>query len=66
VRLANRILLSSLAIIIALTLTVAFIMDGELHRRLTTERTDELAREAQFVASQWTAGVNAPDLAHDA
>ncbi|HSU97095.1 MAG TPA: HAMP domain-containing protein, partial [Gemmatimonadaceae bacterium] len=65
-RLANRLLLSSLAIIIALTLTVAFILDRQLHRRLTTERTDELAREAQFVASQWTSAASAPELAHAA
>jgi two-component system, OmpR family, phosphate regulon sensor histidine kinase PhoR len=66
VRLANRLLLSSRAIIIALTVTVAFILDRQLHRRLTTERTDELAREAQFVASQWTSAASAPELAHAA
>lgn len=65
-RLANRLLLSSLAIIVALTATVGFILDRQLHRRLTAERTDELAREAKFVASQWTTGTSAPELAHTA
>ena len=65
-RLANRLLLSSLAVIIALTLTVAFILDRQLHQRLTAERTDELSREAQFVATQWTPAIGAPELAHAA
>ncbi|MEO7217999.1 MAG: ATP-binding protein [Gemmatimonadaceae bacterium] len=65
-RLANRLLLSSLAIIVALTLTIAFILERQLHQRLTSERTDELTREAYFVASQWTNPNQAPELAHAA
>lgn len=65
-RLANRLLLSSLALIVALTATVALILDGQLHRRIAAENRDELAREAQFVAAQWTAAVEPLALAHTA
>ena len=63
-RLASRLLLSSLAVIIALTVTVALILDRQLHQRIATESTDELAREAQFVATQWTTSVRPIELAH--
>ena len=65
-KLANRLLLSSLAVILALTVTVALILDRQLRQRITTESTDELGREAQFVASQWTSSREAPTLAHNA
>lgn len=63
-KLANRLLLSSLAVIIALTLTVALILDRQLHRRTAAESTAELAREAQFVAAQWTPSIKPLELAH--
>lgn len=63
-RLANRLLLSSLAVIIALTVTVALILDGQLHRRIASENRDALAREAQFVAAQWTSSVKPLAFAH--
>ena len=56
-RLANRLLLSSLAVILALTAAVALILDGQLHRRIAVENNDELVREAKFVATQWTRSV---------
>ncbi|MDQ6736655.1 MAG: ATP-binding protein [Gemmatimonadota bacterium] len=62
-RLANRLLLSSLGVIMALTLTVALILDRQLHRRIETQNTDELSREAKLVATEWTAGVNPMELA---
>ncbi len=65
-RLGNRLLLSSLAVIIALTATVVLILDGQLHRRIAAESKDELAREAQFVAAQWTPAVRPLVLAHTA
>lgn len=63
-KLANRLLLSSLAVIAALTITVALILDRQLHQRLGRDNVAELAREAQFVASQWTAAVKPLELAH--
>lgn len=63
-RLANRLLLSSLAVILALTLTVALILDRQLHRRIASESTAELSREAQLVGTQWTAAQNPDVFAH--
>ena len=63
-KLANRLLLSSLAVIIALTLTVALILDRQLHRRIASESTSELSREAQLVATQWTAAQDPDVFAH--
>lgn len=63
-RLANRLLLSSLAVIIALTITVALILDRQLRRRTAEDNTAELVREAQFVAAQWTATAQPLELAH--
>ncbi len=63
-RLANRLLLSSLAVILALTVTVSLILDRQLHRRIANESTSELSREAQLVATQWTASVNPDVFAH--
>ncbi|HEY7897817.1 MAG TPA: ATP-binding protein [Gemmatimonadaceae bacterium] len=65
-KLANRLLLSSLAVIIALTITVALILDRQLHQRMAAENIAELAREAQFVAAQWTPAVKPLELAHAA
>ena len=65
-RLAPRLFLSSLAVIIALTATVAFILDRQLHRRIATENIAELGREARFVAAEWTPSVEPLALAHTA
>ncbi|MEO7104094.1 MAG: ATP-binding protein [Gemmatimonadaceae bacterium] len=65
-KLANRLLLSSLAVIAALTITVALILDRQLHQRMGRENIAELAREAQFVAAQWTGAVKPLELAHTA
>lgn len=64
--LRRRLLLSSLALILALTTAVAMILDGQLHRRIRAESIDELAREARFVSSQWTPVVVPMQLAHTA
>ncbi|MDQ2890281.1 MAG: ATP-binding protein [Gemmatimonadota bacterium] len=65
-RLANRLLLSSLAVVLALTATVALILDRQLHTRISAENRDELSREARLVASQWSPGVKPLDFAHRA
>jgi two-component system, OmpR family, phosphate regulon sensor histidine kinase PhoR len=64
VRLAPRLFLWSLAVIIALTATVAFILDRQLHRRIAAENIAELGREARFVAAEWTPSVQPLVLAH--
>jgi signal transduction histidine kinase len=65
-RLAHRLLLSSLAVIIALTATVALILDRQLHRRIAAENINELGREARFVATEWTPSTQPTVLAHAA
>lgn len=65
-KLRRRLLLSSLALILALTTAVAAILDGQLHRRIRAESIDELGREARFVSAQWTRSVMPMDLAHTA
>lgn len=63
-KLANRLLLSSLILIVALTATVAMIMDRELHRRVAAESVSELSREARLIASEWTAAQSPETFAH--
>ena len=65
-RLAPRLFLSSLAVIFALTATVALILDRQLHRRIAAENIAELGREARFVAAQWNPSVQPLVLAHTA
>ena len=62
-KLANRLLLSSLAVILALTITVALILDRQLHTRIQEQNVDELSREAHLVATQWTPTANPAALA---
>lgn len=63
-KLANRLLLSSLIVIVALTTTVVLIMDRELHRRVAEESVSELTREARLIASEWTAAQSPEAFAH--
>lgn len=63
-RLASRLLLSSVAVIMLLTLTVAVILDRRLHERIAKQEVTDLAREARLVASMWTPAVAPPVLAH--
>ena len=53
-RLANRLRISSLAVIITLTVVVVGILDRQLRGQTERVQVDELAREARFVASQWS------------
>lgn len=64
-KLAHRLLLSSIAIIIVLSATVGLILERRLHRRVQAETIAELSREARLVASQWTSR-SAAALAHSA
>ncbi|MFL5578364.1 MAG: ATP-binding protein [Gemmatimonadaceae bacterium] len=65
-KLAQRLLLGSLLVVTVLVLVVMVVIDRRLHARLTEESTDELAREARLVASQWTPGVDPDALANAA
>ncbi len=65
-RLAYRLLLSSLAVIVALTGGVSIILDRELRQRTAQQTIDELTREAHFVAAEWTAEADPLRLAHRA
>ena len=63
-RLASRLLVGSLIVVLTLVAAIVLIAGGRLRNRLVEEKTDELARDARLVASQWRPGVNADSLAH--
>jgi two-component system, OmpR family, phosphate regulon sensor histidine kinase PhoR len=46
-----------------LVAAIVLIAGGRLHNRLLAEETDQLARNARLVATQWHAGVDADSLA---
>ena len=62
-RLAQRLLLGSLAVVSVLVGLVVIIASRRLQTRLVEEQAFQLAREAQVVASQWAAGDDADALA---
>lgn len=64
--LARRLLLGALVVVLILVAAVVVLAGGRLRTRLIQEKTDELARDAQLVASSWTRGVDADSLAHHA
>jgi signal transduction histidine kinase len=64
VKLANRLLLSSLVVILALTTTVVLIMDRDLHQRVAAQSVSELSREARLIAAEWTTSQSPAVLAH--
>jgi signal transduction histidine kinase len=59
-------LLGTTAVIGVMVLLVVVLSGARLTHELEETQTDELIREARFVATQWTAGVNADALAHRA
>jgi two-component system, OmpR family, phosphate regulon sensor histidine kinase PhoR len=63
VRLTQRLLLGSLALVSVLVIAVSVIAGGRLRLRLIDEQLDELRREARYVAEQWNANGNADSLA---
>lgn len=65
-KLATRLLLSSVAVILLLTATIAAVLDRRLHARVTEQQIDELAREAALVAQSWTGPTPAAGMAHAA
>lgn len=65
-RLTRRVLLYSFILIVVLVSAILAIVDNRLHKSITFESEASLEREARFVASQWTPGVNADSLANTA
>ena len=62
-KLAQRLLLGSLAVITILIAVIAVIVDVRLRARIVREVTHELSREARLVAVQWRASGDADSLA---
>ncbi|MEO8194587.1 MAG: ATP-binding protein [Gemmatimonadales bacterium] len=65
-RLAQRVLLYSLTVIIVLVVAILAIVDNRLHRSITEENASSLQREARLVADQWLRGAQADSLANRA
>jgi signal transduction histidine kinase len=65
-KLANRILLFSVALIAVLMLVIVYAVEGRLYQRIIDERIAELAREGRLLAAQWARGANPTSLARDA
>jgi two-component system phosphate regulon sensor histidine kinase PhoR len=64
VRLTQRLLLGAFGVVGFLVVFIVAVEDRQLSARLHDEFSDNLAREARFVATQWTAQVDASELAH--
>lgn len=62
-RLTQRLLLGSLALIGVLVIAVVAIAGGRLRSRLVDEQLRELRRETRYVAAQWRPGLDADSLA---
>ena len=62
--LARRLLTGTLFVVIALIGAVVLIAGGRLRDRLVLEKTDELSRAAQLVATDWRSPADADALAH--
>ena len=65
-RLAQRLLFQSLAIIAVLVVSVVVIIDNQLHSRIINQTVHDLAGEARLLAMQWRPGVDADSLADEA
>jgi signal transduction histidine kinase len=63
VTLARRLILGSLVVVTTLLLAIVVIAGARLRERLVAEKTDELRRDAQLVAADWTPGADADALA---
>jgi signal transduction histidine kinase len=66
VKLAQRLLLQSLAIIAVMVVSVVVIIDNQLHTSITEQATHDLAGEARLLATQWKTGVDPDSLADEA
>jgi two-component system phosphate regulon sensor histidine kinase PhoR len=66
VRLAQRLLLQSLAIVTVMVVSVVVIIDNQIHSNITEQTTHDLAGEARLLAAEWRAGVDPDALADEA
>jgi signal transduction histidine kinase len=66
VKLAQRVLLYTLAIIAVLLVAILAIVDNRLHGSISSENASALEREARFVAAQWDTSDNPDSLANTA
>ncbi len=65
-RLAQRLLLQSLAIVAVMVISVVVIIDNQLHSSITEQTIHDLAGEARLLAAQWKPDVDADSLADEA
>jgi two-component system, OmpR family, phosphate regulon sensor histidine kinase PhoR len=66
VKLAQRLLLQSLAIVAVMVVSVVVIIDNQLHTSITDQTIHDLAGEAKLLAAQWKPELNADSLADEA
>jgi two-component system phosphate regulon sensor histidine kinase PhoR len=66
VKLAQRLLLQSLAIVAVMVVSVVVIIDNQLHSSITDQTIHDLAGEARLLATQWKPGVDDDSLADEA
>jgi signal transduction histidine kinase len=66
VRLTQRLLFGSLAIVAVLVTIVVAIIDGRLRIRFYEDSTAQILREARLVAAQWKPGLDVDSLANEA
>ena len=64
-KLAQRLLLQSLAIVGVMVVSVVVIIDNQLHSSITDQAVQDLAGEARFLATQWKPGVDPDSLADE-
>ncbi|HMJ18343.1 MAG TPA: ATP-binding protein [Gemmatimonadaceae bacterium] len=65
-RLAQRLLLQSLAIVTVMVVSVVVIIDNQIHSSITEQTTHDLAGEARLLAAEWRPGVDPDALADEA
>ena len=65
-RLAQRLLLQSLAIVTVLVVSVVVIIDNQIHSSIVDQATHDLAGEARLVAAEWRPRVDPDALADEA
>jgi signal transduction histidine kinase len=63
VKLAQRVLLYTLTIIVVLLIAMLAIVDNTLHKSISSENASSLEREARFVAVEWMKGADPDSLA---
>ena len=65
-RLAQRLLLQSLAIVTVMVVSVVVIIDNQIHSSITEQTAHDLAGEARLLAAEWRPGVDPDGLADEA